>query len=83
LTGAATISVGSVGLSGEFLAAFGGESSQSVGLGQLIERMEREEFDLIAVGRALISDPAWVNKVQDGELDELKGFTPADLAELV
>ncbi len=83
LTGAATISVGSVGLSGEFLAAFGGESSQSVGLGQLIERMERNEFDLIAVGRALISDPAWANKVQEGELDELKGFTPADLAELV
>jgi len=51
LTGAATISVGSVGLSGDFLAAFGGESSKSVGLEQLVKRMERDEFDLIAVGR--------------------------------
>ena len=32
LTGAATISVGSVGLSGEFLAAFGGQTSSPVGL---------------------------------------------------
>ena len=39
------------------MAAFGGESSTSVALDRLISRMERDEFDLIAVGRALISDP--------------------------
>ncbi len=83
LTGAATISVGSVGLSGDFLAAFGGESSGSVGLEQLVKRMERDEFDLIAVGRALISDPDWVRKIREGEADELKGFDPSALAELV
>lgn len=83
LTGATTISVGSVGLSGEFLAAFGGESSQSTGLGDLVERMERDEFDLIAVGRALISDPDWVAKVRDGEGEKLKGFDAAALGELV
>jgi 2,4-dienoyl-CoA reductase-like NADH-dependent reductase (Old Yellow Enzyme family) len=82
LTGAATISVGSVGLSGEFMAAFGGEGSTSVGLDQLIERMERDEFDLIAVGRALISDPAWVEKVRSGDAAGLKGFDAAALAEL-
>ncbi|WP_411036962.1 NADH:flavin oxidoreductase [Shinella sp. BYT-45] len=83
LTGAATISVGSVGLSGEFLAAFGGESSTSVALDRLVERMERDEFDLIAVGRALLSDPQWVAHVRDGDLEKLKGFSPAALAELV
>jgi 2,4-dienoyl-CoA reductase-like NADH-dependent reductase (Old Yellow Enzyme family) len=83
LTGAATISVGSVGLSGEFLAAFGGESSTSTKLDGLIERMERDEFDLIAVGRALIADPDWVSKVRDGEAAKLKGFNAAALGELV
>lgn len=80
LTGAATISVGSVGLSGEFLKAFQGETSSAVGIDSLLKRMARDEFDLIAVGRALIADPQWVAKVQQGET--LKGFNPAALAEL-
>ncbi len=83
LTGATTISVGSVGLSGDFLAAFAGDSSTSAELDRLVGRMERDEFDLIAVGRALISDPQWVAKVRAGDADGLKGFEPAALAELV
>ena len=82
LTGAATISVGSVGLSGEFLAAFAGEASKSAGLEKLVERMERDEFDLIAVGRALLGDPAWVEKVRAGDTQSLLGFDPASLGEL-
>ena len=82
LTGAATVSVGSVGLSGEFLAAFGGKSSTNVGLDALIERMERDEFDLIAVGRALISDPQWVAKIRAGDAADLRGFEPSVLAQL-
>ena len=83
LTGAATISVGSVGLSSDFFGAFGGQGSQSAGLEKLGERMERDEFDLIAVGRALISDAAWAHKIQSGNTDQLKGFEAAALAELV
>jgi 2,4-dienoyl-CoA reductase-like NADH-dependent reductase (Old Yellow Enzyme family) len=83
LTGAATISVGSVGLSGDFMAAFGGEASTSVGVERLVERMERDEFDLIAVGRALISDADWAAKVRANEAQGLKGFQAAALAELV
>ena len=83
VTGAATISVGSVGLSGEFLASFRGESSQPASLDALVERMERDEFDLVAVGRALLTDPDWVEKVRDGRQDELRAFSPASLAELV
>ncbi|MFV1920890.1 NADH:flavin oxidoreductase [Sphingomonas sp. MJ1 (PH-R8)] len=83
LTGAATISVGSVGLSGEFLAAFGGESSSTVGIENLIERMERDEFDLIAVGRALISNPDWVARIREGDATKVKGFEASALGELV
>ena len=83
LTGAATISVGSVGLSGEFIAAFGGETSQPTGLDNLVRRMEADEFDLIAVGRALISNPAWAAHIHDGDSANLRGFAAADLGELV
>jgi 2,4-dienoyl-CoA reductase-like NADH-dependent reductase (Old Yellow Enzyme family) len=80
LTGAATISVGSVGLSGDFFGSFQGQASQPAGLGGLVARMERGEFDLVAVGRALLSDPQWVEKVRDGR--QLNDFDPAALAVL-
>ena len=83
LTGAATISVGSVGLSGDFMAAFAGESSTPASLDTLVQRMERGEFDLIAVGRALLSDPQWVTKVRAGDTLNLRDFTAAALGELV
>lgn len=82
LTGKATVSVGSVGLSGEFLAAFGGETSQSTEIDALLKRLEREEFDLIAVGRAMIANSDWPLKVRDGKSSELQGFNPASLGEL-
>ncbi|MEQ9846756.1 NADH:flavin oxidoreductase [Pectobacterium brasiliense] len=82
LTGAATISVGSVGLSSDFFAAFGGEGSGAAALDNLHARMEREEFDLIAVGRVLLSDAQWVQKVRSGQTDQLRGFDAADLAVL-
>jgi 2,4-dienoyl-CoA reductase-like NADH-dependent reductase (Old Yellow Enzyme family) len=83
LTGAATIAVGSVGLSQDSSSAFRGEGSTSVSLDPLIERMERNEFDLIAVGRALLSDPNWVLKTQGRDSEPLKGFEVSSLAELV
>ena len=83
LTGAATISVGSVGLSGDFMGAFTGESSTPASLDTLVHRMERGEFDLIAVGRALLSDPQWVTKVRAGDTLNLRDFTAAALGELV
>ena len=82
LTGAATISVGSVGLDSDFFGAFQGQASGQTALDRLEARMQRGEFDLIAVGRALISDPDWVAKVRDHRMDDLRGFDAADLAEL-
>ena len=80
LTGAATISVGSVGLSGDFINVFSEPRSEPAGLEGLIERLERDEFDLIAVGRALIVDPAWADKVRSGKTDEMKPFELSSLA---
>lgn len=83
LTGSATITVGSVGLSGEFLGAFAGESSDPTSLDELVRRMDRGDFDLVAVGRPLLADAHWTAKIKDNRTDELKGFTKEALAELL
>ncbi|GAB1262526.1 NADH:flavin oxidoreductase [Aurantivibrio plasticivorans] len=78
ITGKPTISVGSVGLNSEFIGAFRGEESEVASIDNLIERMEANEFDMIAIGRALLSNPDWANKVRDGHFDQLKPFTQED-----
>ena len=82
LTGAATIAVGSVGLTGDFVGAFAGESSQPASLDALLTRMQGEEFDLIAAGRAVLADPRWVDKVRRGALNDMEQFTADAMAEL-
>ncbi|MFI2036447.1 NADH:flavin oxidoreductase [Streptomyces bottropensis] len=82
LTGKPTITVGSVGLDGEFLTAFAGESAPSKGIDDLLNSLEADEFDLVAVGRALLQDPEWAAKVLDGRFDELTAFQPSALTSL-
>ena len=74
ITGLPVITVGSVGLTGEFIAGFGGEVSQPASLDELLRRLEENEFDLVAVGRALIGDAHWATKVKEGRFGELRGF---------
>ncbi len=83
LTGKPTVTVGSVGLSGEFVASYGGEGSKPASLDNLLERLARDEFDLVAVGRALIVDPDWALKVRDHRHDELSEYSVAALSTLV
>lgn len=74
LSGLPTISVGSVGLSSEFTGAFRGEGSAAGKLDEAIERLDRGEFDLIAVGRALLQDPQWFMKVKHRRFEELSDY---------
>jgi 2,4-dienoyl-CoA reductase-like NADH-dependent reductase (Old Yellow Enzyme family) len=83
ITVKATITVGSVGLKGgDFIHAFRGVSSEVGELGELEARLARGEFDLVAVGRALITDPQWPAKVRDRRFAELLPFSPEALATL-
>ncbi len=82
ITGKPTITVGSVGLDGDFLQAFAGEGSSVQGLDNLLERLERDEFDLVAVGRALLQDPEWAAKVLGDRLEELRPYDVASLKTL-
>jgi len=79
LAGKPTITVGSIGLKGDFISAFKGEGAEVGDINELEERLGRGEFDLVAVGRALITDPAWTNKVRAGRFSELAPFDPAAL----
>ncbi|MHA5048651.1 NADH:flavin oxidoreductase [Streptomyces sp. SD15] len=82
LTGKATVTVGSVGLDGDFIKAFQGEGAPAAALDNLLDRMERDEFDLVAVGRALLQDPEWAAKVLDGRFGELGAYDPKALSTL-
>jgi 2,4-dienoyl-CoA reductase-like NADH-dependent reductase (Old Yellow Enzyme family) len=79
LTGQPAITVGSVGLSGDFITGFGGGAFAPASIDGLLERLQAGEFDLVAVGRALLADPEWIEKIRAGRSDEL---LPFDLSRL-
>ncbi|MFE1438259.1 NADH:flavin oxidoreductase [Streptomyces sp. NPDC058739] len=77
LTGKQAITVGSVGLDGDFIRAFVGEGAPVGSLDNLLDRMERDEFDMVAVGRAILQDPQWAAKVLAGRFEELLPYDGA------
>jgi 2,4-dienoyl-CoA reductase-like NADH-dependent reductase (Old Yellow Enzyme family) len=83
LTGKPSITVGSVGLKGaDFIESYKGKAAEVGELHDLEARLGRGEFDLVAVGRALIADPYWTSKVRDRQFNELSSFSPASMAML-
>ncbi len=86
ITGKPAITVGSVGLSDEFLPLPGQahfRESEPASLDDLLARLENAEFDLVAVGRALIANPDWATKIEAGLAEQLAPYTKEMLAELV
>ena len=75
-----TITVGSVGLSNDVMSFFHGEKTDNAPLDELIRRYERGDFDLVAVGRTLLADPQWINKVRDNKIEEISAV---DVKEIV
>ncbi|QCF26981.1 NADH:flavin oxidoreductase [Hydrocarboniclastica marina] len=85
LTGKPAMSVGSVGLTEDFISGtFMSKQAQveQAGIDELVERMQNDEFELIAVGRALLHDPQWLAKLKTGRTDELEPFAKASLTTL-
>jgi 2,4-dienoyl-CoA reductase-like NADH-dependent reductase (Old Yellow Enzyme family) len=84
LTGKPTITVGSVTLNEDMMTSFAGTGTAGVsGIDNLLERLERNEFDLVAIGRSLIVNPAWPGIVRKGALNQLLPFNRSVLSELV
>ena len=82
LSGVPTITVGSVGLNSDFINAFAGEGSQAAPIDDLVKRVGDGEFDLVGVGRALLANADWANRIRNGDIDGLKDFTKEDLSSL-
>ncbi|MBT3136014.1 NADH:flavin oxidoreductase [Alteromonas sp. ALT199] len=82
ITGKPTITVGSVGLNDDFFGAFKGQDSSTRSVDDLLERLASGEFDLVAVGRALLQDPNWANKIKDNRTEELEQYSGKALATL-
>ena len=86
LTGKPCITVGSVGLETDFLPEGGDPSfknSETSNLNDLNRRLEADEFDLVAVGRAMIANPDWAQKVANDQLSELNSFDKSMLKKLI
>ncbi|MEO5330691.1 MAG: NADH:flavin oxidoreductase [Magnetococcus sp. YQC-5] len=77
ITGCPTITVGSIGLDSESWSG-----ANPAGITPLLERLGRHEFDLIAVGRALLADYAWARKIREGRSADLLPYTKEALKTL-
>lgn len=84
ITGKPSITVGSVGLDRELLETSSDPDlvASVVNLDRLFEMHARGDFDLVAIGRALIAEPDWPVKVRDGRCNELHAFSVNQLVTL-
>jgi 2,4-dienoyl-CoA reductase-like NADH-dependent reductase (Old Yellow Enzyme family) len=76
-TGVPVIAVGSVGLETEFTPGSPGGRIPPAPVDRLLDQFQAGEFDVVAIGRALLADPAWVNRLRDDALDGFNGFDAA------
>jgi len=84
LTGKPSITVGSVTLNEDMMTSFAGSGTTGVsGIDNLLDRLDQDEFDLVAIGRSLIVNPAWPGIIRKGALSELLPFNRSVLGELV
>lgn len=82
LSGKPAITVGSIGMTGEHIDTLMGDGSEVASLDRLLELFDRGDFDLIAVGRGMLVNPDWANKVRDGRIDQLNDWNPEVLKTL-
>ena len=80
------IAVGSVGLAQQHetrrLRTRDNMGSEIAGLERLLECLERDDFDVVAVGRGMIADPQWAEKVRNGRTENLNPLSPDMLEDL-
>jgi 2,4-dienoyl-CoA reductase-like NADH-dependent reductase (Old Yellow Enzyme family) len=86
ITGMPVISVGSLGLDTAFdprsgVRAEAGRSDEAM-FHDLADHMERGDFDLIAIGRSLLANPAWGRIIRDVGPGGLEPYTTAAVDEL-
>ncbi len=82
LSGKQSMAVGGVGLSDDLFNSLSiGGAKVEKNYYEAAERLAAGEFDMVAVGRALIADPEWPQKIRAGE--EPEAFSREALMQLV
>lgn len=76
VTGLPTIAVGSISLDSEMIP-LQAQHSQPASIDRLLEMLERGDFDLVAVGRALIANPDWPQIIKAQAYNRLKPYDSA------
>ncbi|MGV0714739.1 NADH:flavin oxidoreductase [Mycolicibacterium sp. XJ662] len=76
VAGVPVIAVGSVGLETQFRSERRGQVIAPAPVDRLVEQFDAGEFDIVAIGRALLADPGWVNRLRANELDTFAGYNP-------
>ncbi len=74
MTGTPVIAVGSVTLDTAFRDEWPRHVIAPAPADRVIAQFEAGEFDVVAIGRALLADPAWVNRLRDDTLDGFNGY---------
>jgi 2,4-dienoyl-CoA reductase-like NADH-dependent reductase (Old Yellow Enzyme family) len=80
LTNIPTISVGSVGLDGDFTDMMAPAKTTSID--KALQDINEHKYDMVAVGRALLSDHEWVIKMKEGRLKDINPYTKESLLEM-
>ena len=75
-----TIGVGSVGLDSDFIDMTAPATPTSID--KALDDIKKQKYDLIAVGRALLSDYEWVVKMKEGRLNDVIPYTKDALLNL-
>ena len=75
-----TIGVGSVGLDSDFIDMTA--PSKPASIDKAIDDISKEKYDLLAVGRALLSDHEWVLKMKEGRLKDVIPYSKEALLKL-
>jgi 2,4-dienoyl-CoA reductase-like NADH-dependent reductase (Old Yellow Enzyme family) len=82
LTGITSIAVGSVGLDKDVYQSFAGAVAKAAPIDELMSRMAADEFDLVAIGRALLQDPTSLEKVRLGQASLMTDVAPSAFSRL-
>jgi 2,4-dienoyl-CoA reductase-like NADH-dependent reductase (Old Yellow Enzyme family) len=78
------VTVGSVGLKIDLFGGFMADQAEFEFAGaqqiqQLADLYRQGQFDLVAVGRSIIGDAQWLQKVRAGRFNEIRPFTKSDV----
>lgn len=85
VTGKASMTVGSVGLESPLkvgkIGEMDGAAVSTANVARLVEMFVRGDFDLVALGRIVLTNPDWPTLVREGRFDRIRAYDPAAVAE--